>query len=250
MEKTNQCAIRSVLVTGGTRGIGKEIVYAFASLNYRVAFCYQNSNIEAQKIVADLQSKGIYACAYKTDVSKYSEVGTLYEDLVRDFGFIDTLVNNAGKAHHGMFNFESEDDFDEVISTNLKSVFNMCNIFAPNMIARQFGRIINISSIWGQHGASCEALYACAKGGVDALTKSLAKEFASSGVTVNAVSPGMIDTQMNSEHLSQQDKDDFIKKVPLNKIGQPKDVADVVVYLASESAGYITGQIIKVAGGY
>lgn len=240
---------RTALVTGGTRGIGRATVIMLAKKGYRVAFCYKNSSELAESLVREMQQSEHYVCAYKCDVSSYKEVQELYKKTKADLGTIDTIVNNASISRFCEFIQESESGFDSMVSTNLKSVFNVCKAYACDMVSSGFGRIVNISSVWGQKGASMESLYAMTKGGVDSLTKSLAKELALSKVTVNAVSPGMICTDMNN-HLSEKEKCEFLKNVPLGKIGSVEDVADAILYLCSKEASYTTGQILTISGGF
>lgn len=237
---------RTVLITGGTRGIGRALVYEFAENGFNIAFCYRQSENLAAEICRELQAKEINCIGVKCDVSDYGEVQEMYKAFKRHFGFIDTLINNAGVAHKALFTDDKEADFDYVIKHNLKSVYNVTSNFVPDMVKEKFGRVINISSVWGITGAACEVIYSAAKAGVLGFTKALAQELAPSDVTVNAIAAGLIDTDMNSD-TTDKEKLDFLQNVPLGKIGQPSDVASAALYLAN--APYVTGEVLKVAGG-
>lgn len=240
---------RVALVTGGTRGIGRETVRQLAKNGFCVAFCYSKSVDESTELIAELLAGEVNACAYKCDVSDYEAVQLLKNQVNADFGFVDTIINNAGIEHTKLFTLETSLDFDTVIGVNLKGAFNICKAFVPNMIASGYGRIINISSIWGEVGASLEVLYSAAKAGLIGFTKALAKELAPSNITVNAVSPGIIDTKMN-EKLSAQELSEFLSAVPISRLGTVEEVASAILFLAQENSGYITGQVLSINGGY
>ena len=239
---------RTALITGGTRGIGQATVYAFARAGYRVVFCYKKSAAAAAEIVSELQNEGRYVCTYQCDVSDYTAVERLYSETKKVFGFIDTVVNNVGVAHQRLFTNETPASIDAGLADNLKSVLNVCRVFIPDMISAQFGRIISLSSVFASTGASMETLYSASKAGIEGFTRALAKELASSKVTVNAVAPGFIDTDMN-QHLSIKERAQFLKTVPLGRAGTPEEIAPVILFLASKDAGYITGQVIGADGG-
>ncbi len=238
---------RTALVTGGAKGIGAAIVRKLAEEGFSVAINYKNSEREAFALVKELQDKGSYAIAIRADVSNYEEVELLYNECKKNFGFIDTLINNAGVSKMMPLVDCTADDYDYIMNNNLKSVFNACRVFSPDMVSERFGRIVNISSVWGERGASTEVLYSTSKAGIIGLTKALNAELAINGVTVNAVTPGIIDTDMNA-HLSKREIDDFISGVSMERVGTPEEVADAVSLLVKEKS-YIAGAIIPVNGG-
>ncbi len=234
--------MRNVLVTGGSRGIGAECVRKFAQNGDRVFFIYKNSDNEAKAL-----SDETGAISVKGDVSSFCDMEKAVIE-VHKYGKLDVLVNNAGISEIKMFQDITEQDWDRMFSVNIKGMFVLSKLFAGDMINSKKGRIINISSMWGETGGSCEVHYSASKAAVIGFTKALAKELGPSGITVNCVSPGVIATEMNS-HLDDDDINALIEETPLEKIGKPQDVAELVLYLASEKAGFITGEDIKVNGG-
>ena len=239
--------MKNVIVTGGSRGIGKCIVENLARDGYNVLLNYNKSEKQAMKIQNDLKEEGILIEIYKADVSKRAEVKQMIEFAMKKWETIDVLINNAGIAKLQMFQDVTEEDWNEVIDTNLKSAFYMCQEVVPNMIHKKNGCIINISSIWGLVGASCETVYSVSKAGIDALTKSLAKELGPSNIRVNSIAPGVINTDMNSrldEHIIKEIKNE----TPLEKIGKPIDIYRCVKWLIEDE--FTTGQVISVNGGY
>ena len=234
--------MRNVLVTGGSRGIGAECVRKFAQNGDRVFFIYKNSDNEAKAL-----SDETGAISVKGDVSSFCDMEKAVIE-VHKYGKLDVLVNNAGISEIKMFQDITEQDWDRMFSVNIKGMFVVSKLFAGDMINSKKGRIINISSMWGETGGSCEVHYSASKAAVIGFTKALAKELGPSGITVNCVSPGVIATEMNS-HLDEDDINALIEETPLEKIGKPQDVAELVLYLASEKAGFITGEDIKVNGG-
>lgn len=234
--------MRNVLVTGGSRGIGAECVRKFAQNGDRVFFIYRNSDNEAKAL-----SDETGAISVKGDVSSFCDMEKAVIE-VHKYGKLDVLVNNAGISEIKMFQDITEQDWDRIFSVNIKGMFVLSKLFAGDMINSKKGRIINISSMWGETGGSCEVHYSASKAAVIGFTKALAKELGPSGITVNCVSPGVIATEMNS-HLDEDDINALIEETPLEKIGKPQDVAELVLYLASEKAGFITGEDIKVNGG-
>jgi 3-oxoacyl-[acyl-carrier protein] reductase len=237
----------NVIVTGGSRGIGKCLVENLARDGYNVLLNYNKSEKQARKIQEDLMKDGIIIEIFKADVSKKEQVKAMVEFALKKWGSIDVLINNAGIAKLQMFQDVTEEDWNEIIDTNLKSAFYASQEVLQSMIHKKKGLIINISSMWGQVGASCETVYAISKAGIDAMTKSLAKELGPSNIRVNSISPGVIDTEMNSkidEHIKNQIKDE----TPLRKIGEPIDIYKCAKWLIEDE--FTTGQIIGINGGY
>lgn len=236
------------LVTGGSRGIGKSIAIELAKKGYHVIINFNKDESGADETLKLINRDGGKASIYRCDISQFSMVGKMIEDIVKLFGNIDILVNNAGISKIGLFMDASEKDWDDIINVNLKGVFNCCRAVINPMIMAERGSIINISSIWGNVGASCEVIYSASKGGINSFTKALAKEIASSGIRVNAISPGVIETDMN-KFLSPEEKKDLLQEIPMGKLGKAEDIAKLVVFLSSENSNYITGQVITVDGG-
>lgn len=237
----------NVIVTGGSRGIGKCLVENLAKDGYNVLLNYNKSEKQARKIQEDLRKDGIIIEIFKADVSKKEQVKAMVEFALKKWGSIDVLINNAGIAKLQMFQDVTEEDWNEIIDTNLKSAFYASQEVLQSMIHKKKGLIINISSMWGQVGASCETVYAISKAGIDAMTKSLAKELGPSNIRVNSISPGVIDTEMNSkidEHIKNQIKDE----TPLRKIGEPIDIYKCAKWLIEDE--FTTGQVIGINGGY
>ncbi len=237
----------NVIVTGGSRGIGKCLVENLARDGYNVLLNYNKSEKQARKIQEDLRKDGIIIEIFKADVSKKEQVKAMVEFALEKWGSIDVLINNAGIAKLQMFQDVTEEDWNEIIDTNLKSAFYASQEVLQSMIHKKKGLIINISSMWGQVGASCETVYAISKAGIDAMTKSLAKELGPSNIRVNSISPGVIDTEMNSkidEHIKNQIKDE----TPLRKIGEPIDIYKCAKWLIEDE--FTTGQVIGINGGY
>ena len=238
---------RVALVTGGAKGIGKAIVCALAEQGFSLAIGYNSSEKEATTLALDLQKKGVNAIAVKADVSKKEEVEKMYEITKKYFGFVDTLINNAGISLVKPLCDCSEEEYDSVMATNLKSVFLTCKAYSPDMVSERFGRIVNISSVWGEYGASTEVIYSASKAGIIGFTKALNAELAINGVIVNCVSPGIIATDMNA-HLSESEVQEFTKNVSLGRVGTPEEVAKVVELLTRKDV-YIAGANISVNGG-
>ena len=234
--------MKNIIVTGGSRGIGSAIARKFAKEGHRVILNFNKSFEESEKIKQEFPENIIL---YQADVSNFIEVKKMCEYCINSFGKIDVLVNNAGIAQIKPFADITEEDWDNIINVNLKGVYNCTKGIIDNMIHHKSGKIINISSIWGEVGGSCEVHYSASKAGIIGFTKALAKEMGLSNIQVNCVAPGIIDTEMNKMHDLEELKND----VPLNRIGTPEDVANVVYFLASDEASYITGQVISVNGG-
>ena len=231
------------IVTGASRGIGREIAKQLSEKGFKVIANY-NKSIEKAK---SLQQENPEIDIFQADVSKREEVKKLVQYTFEKYGKIDVVINNAGIDQIKMFLDITDDDWDLMIKTNLNSVFYMCQEALPYMINRKEGSIINISSIWGLKGASCESAYSVTKAGIDALTKSLAKEVGPSNIRVNSIAPGIIDTDMN-KFLSEDEKKEIIEEIPLQRIGKVEDVAKCAKWLIEEE--YITGQIIQLDGGW
>lgn len=242
--------MKTVIVTGGSRGIGKAIVYAFANAGYNVILNYNQSEQSAKNIVEDLKEcKGVVEM-FKADVSRREDVDAMIEYVNKEFGGIDVVVNNAGISHIGLFDEISEEEFRRVMDVNLMGVFNVTqSALKECMLSKKNGAIINISSIWGISGASCEVAYSASKAGVIGLTKGLAKELAPSNITVNAIAPGAIATDMIYKDYSEQEIQSIEKDIPMGRLGTPIEVANLALYLASDNARYITGQVISPNGG-
>ena len=233
----------NVLIIGGSRGIGSAAVRTFKAAGDEVVFTYHKSELEADSL---RQETG--AIPVRCDVKFSDSIKVAVDKAVSEMGHIDVLICNAAIADFNLITDISESRWEEVINTNLNGVFYSVRHVLPTMISRKKGCIITVSSMWGEVGASCEVAYSAAKAGVIGLTKALAKEVGPSGIRVNCVSPGMIDTDMN-EGVSDEAREEIKSETALNRIGTPKDVASVMRFLASEEAGYITGQVVGVNGG-
>ncbi len=237
-----------VLVTGGSRGIGKAIVLALASEGAHVAFTYKSASAAAEEVKREIEAKGRRALAIQSDAKDFSAAAAAVDAVVKEFGRIDVLVNNAGITKDGLLMRMSEQDWDDVINTNLKSAFNFSKAVCRQMMGQREGKIINISSISGVMGNAGQANYSAAKAGLLGLTKSLAKELASRNIQVNAIAPGFVDTDM-TEKLNPQQKEAITNLIPLKRTAKPEEIASVVVFFASSAASYITGQVLCVDGG-
>ncbi len=239
---------KTAIVTGGAQGIGKSIVLKLASegANCVIVDIDQQTAEDTAKEVSSLHN--VETLVFKVDVSNYQEVANCVDKTYEKFGRIDILVNNAGITKDNLVLRMSEEDWDKVLDVNLKGVFNFIKATAKYMLKQHSGRIINISSVVGLMGNPGQINYSASKGGVIALTKTVAKEFASRGILVNAVAPGYIKTKM-TEKLSEEQKKKLMEYIPLNRLGEPEDVANVVWFLSIEESSYITGQVISVNGG-
>ena len=236
------------VVTGASGGIGAEIAKRLAQDGFSVALIYNRNAEKAQKTADEITLSGGSAKTYKCDVRDSSEITSAIEAIERDFGEISVLVNNAGISEQKLLTDITDSDWENMISTNLSGAFYFCRAVLPYCVHRKSGRIINISSMWGETGGSCEVHYSAAKAGLIGLTKALAKEVAPSGITVNAVSPGVINTEMVTK-LGKDTVDMLREEIPVMRLGTPEDVANAVSFLADDRASYITGQIISVNGG-
>ena len=235
------------IVTGGAKGIGAEIVRTLAENGYIVILNYNNSKVQAEELKNEMLQKGFNIEVVKADVSNRNEVNSLIEFAIKKFKKIDILVNNAGISLEGLFTDVSEEMWQKIININLNSVFNCTQEVLKYMIKEKSGRIINISSIWGETGASCEVAYSTTKAAINGMTKALAKEVGLSNIRVNAIAPGIINTDMNSR-LSYEELEQIKEQIPLNRIGNTKDIARCVKWLVEDE--YTTGQIISINGGW
>lgn len=236
------------LITGASRGIGKGIAEVFAKNGANVAFTYNASADAAAALENELQQYGIKAKGYKSDASKYDQAQQLVEEVLKDFGSIDILINNAGITKDNLLMRISEEDFDKVIEVNLKSVFNLTKAVIKPMMKQRFGSIINMSSVVGVKGNAGQTNYAASKAGILGFTKSVALELGSRNIRCNAVAPGFIETEM-TDKLDENTVKGWRDAIPLKRGGTPEDVANVCVFLASEMSAYVTGQTINVDGG-
>lgn len=236
-----------VIVTGASRGIGKEIAKQLAKKEYTVIANYNKSEKQAKELKEELEKENIKIDIFKADVSKRNEAQELIEYTINKYGKIDVLINNAGISQIKEFTQITDEDWNNMINTNLNSVFYMTQEACKNMIHNKKGCIINISSIWGIVGASCEVHYSVSKAGIDAMTKSLAKEMGPSNIRVNSIAPGIINTEMN-KNLSEEEINNIKEEIPLEKIGKAQDIEKCVEWLIEDE--YTTGQVISINGGW
>lgn len=236
-----------IIITGASRGIGRCIAENLAKKGYIVVANYNKSENEAIQLKANLKNENINIDIFKADVSNRAEVKNLIEYTITKYKKIDCIINNAGIDQIKMFLDITDNDWNNMLNNNLNSVFYMCQEALPYMIHEKSGSIINISSIWGQIGASCESAYSVSKAGVDALTKSLAKELGPSNIRVNSIAPGIIDTEMNN-NITKEEKEKIIEEIPLQKIGKSIDITKCIEWLIADE--YVTGQVIGINGGW
>lgn len=236
------------VVTGASRGIGRAIALELASQGAFVVVNYNGSKDRAEEVKKEIEAAGGKAEVYQCNVSDFEKCQAFIQDVIKTYGRLDILVNNAGITRDGLLMKMSEADFDSVIETNLKGTFNTIRFASRQMLKQRSGRIINMSSVVGIAGNAGQANYASSKAGVIGLTKAVARELASRGITVNAIAPGFIETEM-TEVLSDAVKEASVAQIPLGRFGKPEDIAKTAAFLASDNAGYITGQVIQVDGG-
>ncbi len=233
--------MKTVVITGGAKGIGAALCRTFAKHSYNVLINYNTSKEKAEKLAEEIGAKTF--CA---DVSDTESAKRLIQYAIKTFGGIDVLINNAGISERKLFSDITEEDWDRMFLVNTKSVYNTCHACMEHFIHKKQGKIINISSMWGQVGASCEVHYSASKAAVIGFTKALAQELAPSGITVNAIAPGAIDTDMMHD-LTEEEIKDFCEETPLGRLGKPDEIADAAIYLAN--ADFVTGQILGINGG-
>lgn len=240
--------METAFITGASRGIGKATALEFARHGIHLALCCRDNMDALIDVMHDCRKYDVQCLIYRCDVSDDAQVAETVSHILDEFGEIDYLINNAGISYTGLLTDMSKRDWNEVIGTNLSSLFYTCKHTIPSMVKKQSGRIVNISSIWGNQGASCEVAYSASKGGVNSFTKALAKELGPSGISVNALSCGYIDTDMN-EHLSDDEKQALFEEIPAGRAGTPEEVAQAILSLCCQSP-YLTGQIITLDGGW
>lgn len=239
---------KTVLVTGGSRGIGAAVCERFAQEGWKVAVNYNRSKEQAEALAKQLVARGCDACAVRADVSDRAQVDQMVKDVTERFGKINALVNNAGIAQQKLFSDITDSDWNTMFDVNVKGMYYCCQAVLPGMIHSKSGSIINVSSMWGITGASCEVHYSAAKAAVIGFTKALAKEVGLSGIRVNCVAPGVVATDMN-QNLTQQTLDELKEETPLGLIGTPEDIANSIWFLAGEESRFMTGQVISPNGG-
>lgn len=239
---------KNVIITGATRGIGREIALTLAKNGANIAINYRNFNSELEALINEIKSFGVDVLAIKCDVSVSDDVDNFVKEVKSHFKTIDVLVNNAGITKDGLILRMKEEDFDDVLDVNLKGTFNTTKFVSSIMVRQKCGKIINISSVVGIAGNSGQCNYAASKAGVIGFSKSVARELSSRNINVNVIAPGYINTDM-TKNLSDKIKEEVIKGIPMKRIGEPKEVANLVLFLSSNLSDYITGQVINVDGG-
>lgn len=241
--------MKTVLITGAGGGIGEGLAVAFSEAGYRVCLHYNKSEDSARSLKERLIAKGTDCEIFRADLTKTDEIEAMFARVKAFCGGVDVLVNNAGVSYIGLLTDTSAERIDEILSVNTRAPILCCKYGTEKMIHNKWGRIINISSMWGISGASCETVYSASKAAVVGFTKALAKELAPSGITVNCVAPGLIDTKMNKT-LSNEERQALIDETPVGRIGTPDDVANAVLFFASDKSGFITGQTLVTDGGF
>lgn len=240
---------QTALITGASRGIGAALAETFARAGYQLTLCCQHSEGKLMELVQRLQEQYHTTVLVRIgDVGDYAFVKTMVDATLEAFGAIDVLINNAGISYIGLLTDMSIEDWNRIVATNLTSVFSTCRCVVPSMVHNKCGRIINISSVWGNVGASCEVAYSACKGGINSFTRALGKELAPSQITVNAIACGVIDTDMN-RCFSEEERAELIAEIPAERMGRPEEVAELALSIASGHA-YLNGQIITLDGGW
>ena len=240
---------KSAIVTGASKGIGKAIAIELAKRGAAVVINYNNDEEGAQDTLKKVEALGTFGHIVKGNVVNYSDCRAIINEALKAFGKVDILINNAGVSRLGLFMDTSIEEMEKVIDVNIKGVMNMTHAVLPYMLEERNGNIVNISSMWGIAGASCESIYSATKGAVNLFTKSLAKEMASANISVNAVAPGIIDTEMN-KWMNKEERKELEEEIPMGRFGEGKEVGELVCYLCSHESRYITGQIISIDGGF
>ncbi len=240
---------KTVFITGASRGIGRAAACAFAQAGYQVAVNYRQNHRLAQELIEQLSAQGARATRFCADVSNSAQITAAIENATQEFGQIDVLINNAAIAQQQLFSDITPEQWRQMFAVNIDGIFYTCQAVLPQMLHRKAGKIINLSSIWGMVGASCEVAYSASKAAVIGLTKALAKELGPSHIQVNCVAPGVIETEMNC-NLTAEDLAALREETPLETLGKPEDVANLLVFLASAQADFITGQVISPNGGF
>ena len=240
---------QTALITGASRGIGAALAETFAHAGYQLALCCHKSQEHLRDLADQLQKKyHTPVLIFIGDVGEYAFVEDMVKQTLDTFGSIDVLINNAGISYIGLLTDMTIDDWNQIVATNLTSVFSACRCTVPSMVHNKSGRIINISSVWGNVGASCEVAYSACKGGINSFTRALGKELAPSNITVNAIACGVIDTDMN-RCFSEEERAELVAEIPAERMGQPQEVAELALSIASGHA-YLNGQIITLDGGW
>ncbi|HBF3360081.1 TPA: SDR family oxidoreductase [Clostridioides difficile] len=240
---------KTVLITGGARGIGKAMSKAFAKEGYNVLVNFNKSENEAKELYTILNEKNFSVKLFKADISNREDVEDMVDYCIKEFGGLDVLVNNAGVSQDKLFTDITDEDWDNMMNINLKGSFYCSQVALKYMISEKKGSIINISSIWGISGASCEVHYSITKAGIIGMTKALAKEVGPSNIRVNSIAPGVINTDMLSGY-NEEDIDALVEETPLMRLGTPEDIANCAIFLASDKSNFITGQVISPNGGF
>lgn len=239
---------KTVLITGSSRGIGKAIAIKYAKKGYNVVInCIKNKDL-LENVKKEIESYQVSCYAFVGDIGDYNTAAHLFQEIKKLYGHVDVLINNAGISHVGLLSDMTLDTWNKLINNNLTSVFNCCKLAIPDMVQQQSGKIVNISSVWGNVGASCEVAYSTTKGGINAFTKALAKELAPSNIQVNAIACGAIDTEMN-HFLTDEELVALVEDIPAGRLGTAEEVADFV-YSITHKNQYLTGQIISLDGGW
>ena len=240
--------MKTAIVTGGSRGIGRAIAFELSAAGHRVVVCYRQDEARAEETIAELRARGGEAVAIAADVTKPAEVRMLGDRVSTEFGGADILVNNAGVIKDALFPFMKEEDWDFVLDTDLKGAFRVTKAVVRGMLHKGWGRIVNVVSVSGISGHVGQTNYSAAKGGLIAFTKALALELATRRITVNAVAPGLVSTEIIA-HLKDDAREEFLRRIPMARLGSPEEIASVVGFLVSERASYVTGQVWRVDGG-
>ena len=241
--------MKVAVITGSSRGIGKDIAKVFARQGYAVIICYNKSKECAENLCDEIVKNGGNAISTKLDVTNVDEIKNMLSYTVKCFGHIDVVVNNAGIAHKALLIDEDESTISNIVDTNLKGTINVTKYALPYLLENGKGKIINISSIWGVEGASCEAVYSASKAGIIGFTRSIAKEYAYNNITANCICPGVVDTDMN-KNLSKQELDDIVESIPQKRMLKGEEIGNLALFLAEQTGDYITGQSIVIDGGF